>query len=256
MNSDHKEETEMKIYVVGIGPGRYDEMTGRAEKALLESDVIIGYKVYIQLIRDRFSHKEMIESPMRGEEARCDMAVEEALKGRTVSVVCGGDPGVYGMAGLVCGKAGKYEGLQVEVVPGITAACSGAAVLGAPLIHDFAVISLSDLLTPWETIEKRLKAAAETDMVICLYNPASRRRRDHLKRACEIVMKYRSPGAVCGLAVNVGRDGEEGRVMTLGQLAETEADMFTTVFIGNSRTRNIGEKMVTPRGYSDEDIVI
>ncbi len=242
----------MKIYVVGIGPGGYDEMTRRAERAILESDVIIGYKVYVQLIKEYFPQKEMIESPMKGEEERCSLAVEEALRGRTVAIVCGGDPGVYGMAGLVLGKAQGHDELCVEVVPGITAACSGAAVLGAPLIHDFAVISLSDLLTPWETIEKRLEAAAESDMAICLYNPASRKRRDHLRRACEAVMKYRSPDAVCGMAFNIGREGEEGKVLTLGELADADADMFTTVFIGNSSTRVIGGRMVTPRGYVTE----
>lgn len=244
------------IYLVGMGPGKEEMMTGEALKALEAADVIIGYTVYIKLLGERFADKKMRTTPMRQEEERCKLCFEEAKKGKQVAMVCSGDAGIYGMASLLYEMGKAYPDTEIFVIPGITAACSGAAVLGAPLIHDFAVISLSDLLTPWETIEKRLKAAAETDMVICLYNPASRRRRDHLKRACEIVMKYRSPGAVCGLAVNVGRDGEEGRVMTLGQLAETEADMFTTVFIGNSRTRNIGEKMVTPRGYSDEDIVI
>ena len=156
------------------------------------------------------------------------------------------------MSGLAEELAVKYPGVEVETVPGVSAMLSGAALLGAPLMHDFAVISLSDLLTPWETIEKRLRLAAQADFVICLYNPSSRKRKDYLQRACDIVLESASPDTVCGLARNIGREGESSAVMTLAQLRETETDMFTTVFIGNSMTRRIGDKMVTPRGYAHE----
>jgi precorrin-3B C17-methyltransferase len=206
--------------------------------------------VYIDLIRDRFRHKNLITTPMKKEAERCHIAIQEALKGQTVAMVCSGDAGVYGMAGLMYEVAQQYEPVEIEVVSGITAACSGAAVLGAPLIHDFAVISLSDLLTPWELIEKRIDCAAEADFVICFYNPSSKKRQDHLNKACEIVLAHRSIDTMCGYVKNIGREGETGTVLTLGELKDTQVDMFTTVFIGNSQTKEIAGKMVTPRGYS------
>ena len=181
------------------------------------------------------------------------MAFEKASEGLAVSVVCSGDPGVYGMAGLMFELSPGFPETQIEVVPGVTSALSGAALLGAPLTHDFAVISLSDLLTPWELIEKRLLAAAEGDLVICLYNPSSKKRHDHLRKACDTVLRYRSPETVCGYARNIGREGQEMEILTLGQLREFEADMFTTVFIGSTQTVRIGDRMVTPRGYRFED---
>ena len=180
---------------------------------------------------------------------RCRAAVEAALTGKDVAVVCSGDSGVYGMAGLIYEVAQEYDPIEIEVIPGITAACGGAAVLGAPLTHDFAVISLSDLLTPWEKIEKRLTAAAQADFVICLYNPSSRNRPDYLQRACDILLRDKDPDTVCGTVRNIGREGEEGKLLTLAQLRDTQVDMFTTVFIGNSQTKVLGGKMVTPRGY-------
>lgn len=239
----------MKIYVVGLGPGEWNQMTQRAVEALEECDVITGYDVYVDLIRERFQHKNLISTPMKKEAERCHIAIGEALKGQTVAMVCSGDAGVYGMAGLMYEVAQQYEPVEIEVVPGITAACSGGAVLGAPLIHDFAVISLSDLLTPWVLIEKRIEYAAEADFVICLYNPASKKRKDYLKRACELVLKHRGAGTMCGYVRNIGREGESGTVLTLEELRETQVDMFTTVFIGNSQTREINGKLVTPRGY-------
>lgn len=168
-------------------------------------------------------------------------------------MICSGDAGIYGMAGPILELGEKHPEVEIEVIPGITAALSGGAVLGAPLMHDFAVISLSDLLTPWETIENRLDAAAKTDFSICLYNPSSRKRADYLKRACEIFLRYKSSDTVCGIVKNIGRDGETKKVMTLAELRDYEADMFTTVFIGNSRTEKsvLGGQnwMVTPRGY-------
>ena len=167
-----------------------------------------------------------------------------------MAVVCSGDSGVYGMAGLVYEVAQEYDPIDIEVVPGITAACGGAAVLGAPLTHDFAVVSLSDLLTPWEKIEARLTAAAQADFVLCLYNPASKSRPDYLQRACDILLAAgKSPDTVCGTVRNIGRAGEEAGLLTLGQLRDTQVDMFTTVFVGNSQTKVLGGKMVTPRGY-------
>ena len=180
------------------------------------------------------------------------MALAAAAGGKTVAVVCSGDAGVYGMAGLIYELARQYPPVDVEVVPGVTAAQSGAAVLGAPLMHDFAVVSLSDLLTPWHAIEQRLLAAAEADFVLCLYNPASHGRPEHLAKACDILLRVRKAETVCGWVRNIGRPGEESGVLALGALRGFAADMFTTVFIGNSRTRELGGKMVTPRGYGEK----
>ncbi len=239
----------MKIYVVGLGPGQWNQMTQRAMEALDECDVITGYDVYIDLIRERYRNKRLLSTPMKKETERCHLALQEALKGQTVAMVCSGDAGVYGMAGLMYEVAQQYDPVEIEVVSGITAACSGAAVLGAPLIHDFAVISLSDLMTPWDLIEKRIDCAAAADFVICFYNPSSIKRKDYLKRACEIILKHREAGTMCGYVRNIGREGETGTVLTLGELKDTQVDMFTTVFIGNTQTREINGKLVTPRGY-------
>ena len=238
-----------KIYVVGIGPGEYEQMTMRAANALSSCDTIVGYTVYVDLIADHFAGKEMLTTPMRQEEKRCRMAFEEAEKGQDVAMICSGDAGVYGMAGLIFEIGKEYPEIQIEVVPGITAASGGAAVLGAPLMHDFAVISLSDLLTPWETIEKRLHAAGMADFVICLYNPSSKKRADYLQKACDILLQYRDVGNICGYVKNIGREGETYQILSLKELRDTKVDMFTTVFIGNSRTMELNGRMVTPRGY-------
>ncbi len=238
-----------KIYVAGIGPGEYEQMTGRAVNALNDSDVIIGYTVYVDLVRGHFPGKEFLTTPMKKEVERCVMAFEEAEKGKTVSMICSGDAGVYGMAGLMYEVGADYPDVELEIIPGVTAATGGAAVLGAPLIHDFCLISLSDLLTPWEKIETRIVGASQADFVICLYNPSSKKRHDYLQRACDLMLQYKSPDTVCGTVSNIGRDGEESRVMTLKELRNTQVDMFTTVFIGNSQTKEINGKMVTPRGY-------
>ena len=240
-----------KIYVVGIGPGAYEQMTGKAADVLRQSDVIIGYTVYIDLVRDHLPGKQFLSTPMTKETDRCRMAFSEARKGKTVSVICSGDAGIYGMAGLMYEIGAQYPDTELEVIPGVTAATAGAALLGAPLIHDFCVISLSDLLTPWETIEKRILAASRADFSVCLYNPSSKKRRDYLKKACELMLKYKSPDTVCGIVKNIGREGEEKSLLTLQELKDAEADMFTTVFVGNSQTKNLSEAMVTPRGYQD-----
>lgn len=238
-----------KIYVVGIGPGEYEQMTIRAVKALESCDVIIGYTVYVDLVREHFAGKEFLTTPMKQEVERCRMAFEKAEEGKTTAMICSGDAGVYGMSGLMLEIGQEYPDVEVECIPGVTAAIGGAAVLGAPLIHDFALISLSDLLTPWEKIEKRLLAAAAADFVICLYNPSSKKRHDYLQKACDLMMKYKSPDTICGTVSNIAREGQEAHVMTLKELRDTQVDMFTTVFIGNSQTKEINNKMVTPRGY-------
>ena len=242
----------MKLYVVGLGPGAMKQMTNAALSALEESQVIVGYHVYIDLIRDYCQRKKLLHTPMKKEVDRCHMAIEEVLKGQTVSMVCSGDAGIYGMAGLIYEVAQEYEPIEIEIVSGITAACSGGAVLGAPLMHDFAVISLSDLLTPWELIEKRLENAAKADFVLCLYNPSSIKRADYLQKACDIILQHRDGNTVTGFAQNIGREGEKGTVLPLSELRNTQVDMFTTVFIGNSMTKEIRGKMVTPRGYAHE----
>lgn len=248
---------DKKIYVVGMGPGDLKQMTPEAMAAIEKSHAIAGYTVYVDLLREglgaEMDEKKIIQTPMKKEVDRCKMALDEAMNGQTVSLVCSGDAGVYGMAGLMYQVALEYDKenqVEIEVVPGITAALSGAAVLGAPLIHDFAVISLSDLLTPWELIEKRLRCAGEGDFSICIYNPSSKKRHDYLKKACEILLETRKADNACGLVRNIGRKGQEAKVMTLAQLKDTETDMFTTVFIGNSNTKIAGDKLITPRGYS------
>lgn len=240
-----------KIYVVGIGPGAYELMTGKAIRAMEESDVIIGYTVYVDLVKEHFGDKEFMTTPMKKEVDRCVLAFEEAKKGKTVAMICSGDAGVYGMSGLMYEIGERYPEIELEVVSGVTAATGGAAVLGAPLIHDFCLISLSDLLTPWEKIEARLLGASQADFVICLYNPSSKKRFDYLQKACDLMMQYKSPDTVCGIVTQIGREGETGTVMTLQELRDTKVDMFTTVFIGNSQTKNINGKMVTPRGYKN-----
>ncbi|MCR5611615.1 MAG: precorrin-3B C(17)-methyltransferase [Clostridiales bacterium] len=238
-----------KLFIVGIGPGNYENMTVRADRALAEAEVIIGYHVYVDLLRGRWPDKEYLTTPMTKETERCRMALDEAKNSKQVALVCSGDSGVYGMAGLVLELRGEDTEPEVEVIPGLSACISGAALLGAPLTHDFAVISLSDRLTEWELIEKRLASAADADLSIVLYNPASHGRPDHLKKACEILLKTLPEDRPCAVARNIGREGEERFFMTLAELRDFPADMFCTVFIGNAHTRMIGGNMVTPRGY-------
>ena len=240
-----------KLYVVGLGPGDYDNMTVRADRALQECDSIIGYHVYVDLVKGRYPDKKTLTTPMTKEADRCRMALEAARGGENVAMVCSGDSGIYGMAALIYELRGEDKEPEIDVIPGLTAACSGAALLGAPLTHDFAVISLSDRLTAWETIEKRLEAAAKADLSIVLYNPASHGRPDHLRRACEILLRTLPEDRPCGIARSIGREGEGRDLLTLGQLRDAKVDMFCTVFIGNASTKLIGGEMVTPRGYRD-----
>ena len=240
----------MKLYCIGIGPGGEEQMTLRAVRALEKCDCVAGYGLYLDLIENLISGKERIESGMTREVLRCKAAVEAAKQGKTVAVVSSGDAGVYGMASLLLELCEHEPNLEVEVIPGITAACSGGAVLGSPLTCDFACISLSDLLTPWEKIEQRLRGAAAGDFCIALYNPSSKGRPDYLARAVRILLANgKAPGTVCGIVRNIGREGQESRVLTLAALETTPVDMFTTVYIGNSNTRALSGRMVTPRGY-------
>ena len=203
-----------KVIVVGIGPGSYEDMTIRADRALQSCDAIVGYGVYVDLVKERYPDKAFYETPMTQEAKRCALALDLARAGKTAAMVCSGDSGIYGMAALVYELRGESEEPEIEVVPGLTAACSAAALLGAPLTHDFAVISLSDRLTPWETIDL----------------PDSR---------------------LCGIARNIGRAGESWRTLTLGELREAEVDMFCTVIVGNVSTKEIAGRLITPRGYKN-----
>ena len=237
------------LYIVGIGSGSPDGMTGEAVKAAEASSLIVGYTVYCDLLRPLFPDKKYYATGMRQEKERVEFALEQAACGLNTALVCSGDAGVYGMASLAFELAESYPNARITVVAGVTAALSGAALLGSPLTNDFAVVSLSDLLTPWEVIEKRLEGAAAGDFAIALYNPMSHKRTDNLRKACEIILKYREPDTPCGLAVNIGRAGESCKILTIGELKNSVVDMFTTVFIGNSVTRVINGKLVTPRGY-------
>ncbi len=239
----------MKIYVIGTGPGELSQITPRAMDAIKEANVLAGYNLYVDLLGDLVEGKEIIQTPMKQEVKRCQAAIDSALAGNTVAMISSGDAGVYGMAGLIYELAEDHPQIEIEVIPGVTAASSAAAVLGAPLIHDFVVISLSDLMTPWEKIEKRLELAADADFVVTLYNPSSIKRHDYLEKACHIMLKHKSEDTKCGYVRNIGRDGEEATVLTLGELKNAQVDMFTTVVIGNSQTRIINNKLVTPRGY-------
>ena len=248
---DMENKNTGSIAVVGMGPGRESMMTNEALQALDSADVIVGYTVYLDLLGDRFAGKEFLSTPMKQETERCRLAFEEAAKGKSVAMVCSGDAGIYGMASLMFEMKEELgaDGTGIRVIPGITAASSGAAVLGAPLNHDFCVISLSDLLTPWELIEKRLRAAAAGDFAIAIYNPSSKKRHDYLQKACDILLETAEPERACGYVRSIGRDGEEYHTCTLRELRDAEVDMFTTVFVGNSQSRIIDGRLVTPRGY-------
>ncbi len=243
---------EQILFVVGIGPGSLRQMTCEVIDVIAGADVIVGYKVYTDLICRYFPGKEVLTTPMRQEEERCRLALETAASGRKVVFVCSGDAGVYGMAGLLYEMVAAWPSVRVQVLPGVSAALSGAALLGAPLVHDFACISLSDMLTPWEKIAARLRAAAQADFCIVLYNPASRARPRHLAKACSVLLEYLPPDRPCGYVEHIGREGERSAICTLGELQGQEVNMFTTVFIGNSTSRIVAGKLVTPRGYVSE----
>ncbi len=237
------------LYVVGIGPGNGGGLTGDAHMALGTADLICGYKAYVDLMKPLFPSKRTRGFGMGSELDRCRWAIDEAARGQRVALVCSGDAGVYGMAGPVLQLVEGRSDLEVAVIPGVTAALSGAAMLGAPLMNDYATISLSDHLTPWELIERRLRCVAQAGMAIVLYNPASRQRPDHLRRACDVLLEELAPSTACGWVRNIGREGQDHALLTLAELRDAELDMFTTVFVGTPQTVVVGGRMVTPRGY-------
>jgi precorrin-3B C17-methyltransferase len=239
-----------KIYVTGIGPGDIRDLTPRATAAIAEADVIIGYSTYIDALRGAFPDKQFISSRMTHEVERGRDAIARAVAGAVVVVVSSGDSGVYGMAGLVLELLERDKvSIPIEIVPGITAATAAAALLGAPLNHDFAVISLSDLLTPWETIEKRLLHAVQGDFVVCLYNPRSTKRTQPLERAVSILSECRPPETIVGIVRNAGRDGQSSILTDLAHIPSEEIDMLSILIVGNSSTRVCAGRMVTPTGY-------
>ncbi|EGC0090488.1 precorrin-3B C(17)-methyltransferase [Listeria monocytogenes] len=239
------------IYVIGIGPGDKRLMTGEALQAIEDADVIVGYVTYIKLIKELIKDKEVVKTGMRREIDRCQEAVDIALTGKKVAVVSSGDAGIYGMAGLVLELAEKSNpNLEVKVIPGITASIGAAAVLGAPIMHDFCHISLSDLMTPWEVIEKRLTHAAMADFVVCFYNPRSKGRANHLANAFQKMMEYKSEDTVVGIVKDVGRKEERKIITTMRDIDYELVDMTTMVIVGNKETYVKNGKMITPRGYT------
>lgn len=239
-----------RIDVVGFGPGDYEYMTMEAIHAIEAADLVVGYTTYVDLLKEIFPDKAYMATPMMGEVKRCQMALDEAKKGKRIALVSSGDSGIYGMAGIMLEIAQACEEkIEVHVVPGVTAACAGAAMIGAPLMNDFAVVSMSDLMVPFEQIMKRVECAAAGDFVICIYNPKSKKRVDHLAKAAEIIMKYRSEDTPVGLVRHIGRKERNYEIVTLGTLAESEVDMFTTVIVGNSTTTVTDGRMITARGY-------
>ncbi|MGL4606172.1 MAG: precorrin-3B C(17)-methyltransferase [Eubacteriaceae bacterium] len=241
-----------KITVTGIGPGLYKHMTAAAKASLEEADIIIGYKTYIEIIEDLIKDKEVLSSGMRREVDRCEKALELAETGKTVCLVSSGDPGVYGMAGIMLEiLEGKNSTVEVEIIPGISAANAAASTLGAPLMHDYVVISLSDLLTEWSVIEKRLICAGEGDFMVALYNPKSKGRPHNIEMAQAILLKYKSPETPVGIVRNAKRMNESYVITTLKNMTEEDIDMFSMVIIGNSKTYITKDslRMITPRGY-------
>ena len=239
-----------KVIVVGIGPGSYEDMTIRADRALQSCDAIVGYGVYVDLVKERYPDKAFYETPMTQEAKRCALALDLARAGKTAAMVCSGDSGIYGMAGVLLEIAAEMQAdVEVIAVAGVTAASAAAAVLGAPLMHDFAVISLSDCMTPLEQIYRRVALAAEADFVICLYNPKSRSRTAYLAEAAKLIQQHRKPETPVGIVRNAGREGKRAWITTLEKLPEEPVDMFCVVLVGNSQTYVQNGKMITPRGY-------
>ncbi len=235
-----------KLYIVGIGPGAVENMTIRAYNAIKKADVIVGYSYYVDLIGDMAEGKEIITTGMRGEIERCRMAVDKVKQGYDTVLISTGDAGLYGMAGPALELA---DGIETEIIPGVTSVFAAAAELGAPVMNDFCSVSLSDLLTPWETIEKRLRCACEGDFVIAVYNPKSRGREGHLKKAVDIISQYKDAGTPVGIVKNAGREGNDRRITTLSDIDYDFVDMRTVLIIGNSGTYIEDGRMITPRGY-------
>ncbi|MBP8629496.1 MAG: precorrin-3B C(17)-methyltransferase [Negativicutes bacterium] len=241
-----------ELTVVGIGPGSLNDMTPRAFNSIRNADVVVGYNAYITLIKSLIEDKKVIGTAMLQEIDRCKMAVEKAISGQKVVVVSSGDPGIYGMAGLVLElvmQLPKEKQPKVEVVPGISAVSASAAILGAPLMHDFAVISLSDLLTPWDLIKKRAELVAQGDFVVALYNPKSKKRVNQIEEIREIMLKFKDPQTPVGIVNNATREKEYAIISNLNDFTKETIDMFSLVIIGNSNTYVEDGKIITPRGY-------
>ena len=240
-----------KLYVVGFGPGGYEHMTAKCIQVIEKADVITGYTTYVNILKEYFPDKYYLATPMMQEVKRCRMAVEEAQKDQVVAMVSSGDSGIYGMAGIIYQIAEEMKAdIEIETVPGVTAASAAASVLGAPLMHDFAVVSLSDLMTPLDLIRRRVDCAGQGDLIVCLYNPKSKKRTTYVEQAADILLRYRSPETPVGIVRNAGRKDESSQITTLEHLKDAEIDMFSVVIIGNSQTYVSNERMITPRGYS------
>lgn len=253
------QNTKGRLYVVGVGPGHHDHMTFRAKHVIEESEIIVGYDTYVSLVEDLIQGKEVYRYPMTQEVDRANQAIEFAEKGRIVSLVSSGDPGIYGMVGLIyeilADKEWKNdEGIYVECVPGVSSLNSCSALIGSPLMTDFAVVSMSDLLVPWEIIVKRVEAAALGDYVTVIYNPASKKRVHQLKDTRDIFLKYRKPGTPVAIVKGAFRDSQKIVVTTLEKLLDYNdmLGMITTVIIGNSSTFNYNGLMINPRGYKSK----
>lgn len=242
-----------KIYAIGIGPGNIQDMTLRAKAAIKSCYAIIGYTAYIQQIKELLTNKLVFENGMGKEKERCKKTIDIALEGKNVGIVCSGDAGLYGMAGLIYELLEQEKLLnqvEVEVIPGVTAAISCGAILGAPIVEDFCTISLSDYMTPYDTIIKRVTNASKADFTIALYNPRSQKRPEHLKEIINLILLERDGNTPVGIVKNAGREGEELIRTTLASIPFEWVDMFTTLIIGNSKTRWVGDYMVTSRGYT------
>ena len=239
-----------KLHVVGFGPGGKEHMTFKAADVIQNADIVTGYTTYVNMIKPYFPDKEYKATGMMKEVDRCKMAIEDAMQGKDVAMISSGDSGIYGMAGIIYQLADDMRAdIDIETVPGITAASTAASVLGAPLMHDLAIISLSDLMTPIDLIMKRVDCAGIGDMIVCLYNPKSKGRTEYLNQAQQILLKHRSPDTPVGIVRNAGRDDEHKEITTLGELHKAEVDMFCMVIIGNSQTYVSNGRMITPRGY-------
>ncbi len=238
--------------MVGMGPGNWEQMTLRARQVLAEAQVVTGYKTYVELIRGLLTNPEqkVVVSGMTQEVDRCHEVAELAGQGLSVALVSSGDAGIYGMAGIML-EVLAQEGMDVpvEIVPGVSASAAAAACLGAPLMHDFVTVSLSDLLTPWELIRKRVRLAAEGDFVLAVYNPKSRQRVSQIEEVRQILLEFRSPDTPVGIVRNALREGQEVCISNLADFTREKIDMLTTVIIGNSQTKVLGSRIVTPRGY-------
>ena len=246
-----------KISVVGIGPGSLDDMTYRARRTIEEATTVVGYKRYIELIRELVDGKKVLDTGMTQEIDRCRAALKAASEGETVVVISSGDAGIYGMAGLVLELLVKMDEAEKPefggVIPGVSAMSAAAGLLGAPIMHDFVVISLSDLLTPWEIIQERAELAAQGDFVTALYNPRSNKRVGQIKAVQEIFLRHRAPETPVGIVTSASRANEATLISTLGDFTKEDINMFSIVIIGNSKTRTVGDWMITPRGYQKRE---